>query len=336
MASVRDKSAQLSWELNRRSRLAVPALAAGVLYLLSGIIASSTLRSAPNVGIVQGLAPALRGQANPAVSPRAAEVRYLSHHAFGLIAGSVVAAISLILAAIVLAFLYDAARYRRPAMPAIGRPLVLYGGIAVALLSVISQVSGAIETHNFATGHDFTNHAVDQALTNATPRVVSAYIGLAAEIALAAGVVIVALNAMRTGLLTRLMGVLGMITAVLFVLPLGQTLSIITSFWFVGLGLLLMGRWPNGDPPAWAAGEAVAWPTAAERAAEREAARDAGGDSRPSRRGRAPQTRAPEPAPKPAARSAAGAAAAVADAPPEPTRPAHPSSKKRKRKRGSR
>jgi hypothetical protein len=36
----------------------------------------------------------------------------------------------------------------------------------------------------------------------------------------------------------------------------------------VAMGILLMGRWPNGDPPAWAAGEARPWPSQAERRAE--------------------------------------------------------------------
>jgi len=65
-----------------------------------------------------------------------------------------------------LTFLFDATRYRRPETMPAARPLVLYAGLAVALLSVASQVINAIDTHHFATGHDFTNHAVEQALTN--------------------------------------------------------------------------------------------------------------------------------------------------------------------------
>ena len=84
---------QVARESERRTRLAVPAFAGGVLYLLSGVIISSTLRGAPTVGLLQGLAPALRGEAAPSVSPRAAEVKFINAHAFGLIAGSVLAEI---------------------------------------------------------------------------------------------------------------------------------------------------------------------------------------------------------------------------------------------------
>jgi hypothetical protein len=34
------------------------------------------------------------------------------------------------------------------------------------------------------------------------------------------------------------------------------------------MGILLIGKWPNADPPAWEAGEARPWPTAAQRRAE--------------------------------------------------------------------
>ena len=290
-------------------------MAAGVVYLLSGITATSVLRGAPDVGVVQGITPALRGDANPVVSPRAAEVRFISHHAFGLIAGSAMAAIAIALFAVALTFLADATRYRRPELMPAARPLVLYGGLTVAVLSVTSQVINAIDTHRFATGVDFTNHAVDQALTNGTARVAAAYLGLVAELGLAVGVVVVVLNAMRVGLLTRFMGIVGMIVAVLFVLPLGQSLPIIPALWLAFLGFLYMGRWPNGDPPAWLAGEARPWPSASAARADRD-----GG--RPARPGR------------PATAAAAGGSSA--EAPPAPTAPARSRSRRGKRKRGAR
>jgi hypothetical protein len=38
----------------------------------------------------------------------------------------------------------------------------------------------------------------------------------------------------------------------------------------VATGILLAGRLPGGDPPAWAAGQARPWPTQAEQRARRE------------------------------------------------------------------
>src|SRR3954464_4120504 len=88
MPSAVETREQIARETERRERLAVPALAGGVLYLLGSIIIAGTLKGAPTVGLFEGLAPALRGEASPAGSPRADEVKFISHHAFAGSAGS--------------------------------------------------------------------------------------------------------------------------------------------------------------------------------------------------------------------------------------------------------
>ena len=105
---------QIAWELNRRQRLSVPAFAGGFLYLLSAIVITSTLNGLPTVGPLQGLAPVIAGETNPLVSPRTDEVKFISHHAFTLIAGSVLAAIAVIALTLILLLLFDAAAFRRP------------------------------------------------------------------------------------------------------------------------------------------------------------------------------------------------------------------------------
>jgi hypothetical protein len=85
-----------------------------------------------------------------------------------------------------------------------------------------------------------------------------------AVLALIVGVFYPAMSAMRVGLLTRFFGTLGMAIAVsvLFIGLLGLML------WILALGLLILGRWPGGRPPAWAAGEAMPWPPPGEPPAE--------------------------------------------------------------------
>jgi hypothetical protein len=307
MPSAKEIRDQVARESERRSRLAVPAFAGGVLYLLSSIIISSTLNGAPTVGLLQGLAPALGGVANPAVSPRAEEVKFISHHAGPLIAGSVLAAVAIVALMLILLLLFDAASFRRPETWSLARPLVLYGGIAVAVVSVGHQVVSAIETHNFATGHDFSSHAVDQALTKGTANMVVEYIDLLSGLALAAGMIGVMLGAQRVGLLPRWMGILGIFAGLLIFLPIGGAqLQIIVSFWMVMAGILLIGKWPNGDPPAWPAGEARPWPSAQRRA----------------------PARAAEPAPAAAGAGQNGVA--------EPARPSRSARRRRRKGRGAR
>jgi len=79
---------------------------------------------------------------------------------------------------------------------------------------------------------------------------------LPALIGLITAVVYTCLHAMRTGLLTRFMGTLGM--------ALGVSVVLVALFplllYAVALGLVFLGRLPGGRPPGWAAGAAVPWP----------------------------------------------------------------------------
>src|ERR1039458_4041102 len=197
MPTAQEIKEQVASETERRARLAVPAFAGGVLYLLGAIIVSSTLGGAPTVGLLQAVGPALSGTVNPVMSPRAAEVKFFSHHTLQLIAGSTLRGIAIAAITLVLLLLVDATRFRRPNSWAAGRPLVLIGGFGLAFLSVGHQVVSSIETHSFAIGHDFSGHAVDQALTKGAPNVIVEYLDLLARLALAAGMIGAMVNAYR-------------------------------------------------------------------------------------------------------------------------------------------
>ncbi|MGO9249405.1 MAG: hypothetical protein ACLQQB_12290 [Solirubrobacteraceae bacterium] len=278
MPTSSEISEQVRRESAWRARMGVPAFAGGFLYFLSAIIVTATLNSAPTVGLLQGLTPAIRGVANPPISPRAAEVKYISHHALALIAGSLVKSVALIVLMLLVLLLVEATRFRRPETWSAVRPLVLVGGVVLAVVNLVHQVVSSIQAHNFAVGHDFSSQAVEQALTKGAFNVGSQYVDLLAALALTAGIIVVSINAIRVGLLTRWLGVIGIFAGLLVFLPIGgATLEIIPAFWMAGMGVLYMGRWPNGDPPAWPSGEARPWPTQAERRAEREG--DGGGGS---------------------------------------------------------
>jgi len=304
MPSASEITEQVGRETERRMRLAVPAFAGGILYMLSGIISASVANSAPAVGPLQGLQPVFSGEAHPAISPRTAEVKYDSHHALPLIAGSVIAAIAIAALTLVLLLLADAVRFRRPSSWAAARPLAIVGGVCLALASVAHQAILAIQTHEFAVGQDFSNHAADHALTTGTAIVIPEYFALLGGVALAAGMIGIVLNAMRVGLIARWVGVLGIFTGILIFVPLGgATLGVIPAFWLVAMGILYIGKWPNGQPPAWESGEARPWPSRAQMRA------DAAGEKG-----------------QPALATGAG------DVTPAPRRPAVGSSRKRRRK----
>ncbi len=77
-------------------------------------------------------------------------------------------------------------------------------------------------------------------------------LGLAGLFGFTISVVYVSLWSMRTGLLSRFWGSLGLALGAVFVF-----FTLFTLVWFIYIGLLLAGWVPGGRPPAWAAGEAV-------------------------------------------------------------------------------
>ncbi|HEY5193323.1 MAG TPA: hypothetical protein VIJ39_05560 [Solirubrobacteraceae bacterium] len=269
MATAAEIKQRTEFESDRRARLSVPAAAGGVLFLLSGIILNAALKELPTVGIVQGLEPALHGEASPAISPRAAEVKFIDHHAFNLIAGNVLTALAILALTLTLLFIQDSTRFRRPQTWPLGRPLVLVGGIGYALLNLIHEVTLAIEAHKFASGTDFSSKAVERALlTSGSLGIALTLLGLIAALALTVGMIAVMVGSLRAGLLPRWLSMFGILAALLFLPLFGSSLvtTLIPTLWLAATGFLLWERWPSGDPPAWAAGEARPWPSQSGRA----------------------------------------------------------------------
>lgn len=88
--------------------------------------------------------------------------------------------------------------------------------------------------------------------------------GLAGSLGFVVALFYSCLWAMRTGLLSRFWGSLGMAAGIAFLLG---PLAFVTLVWLVFFAFLVLGLVPGGKPPAWKAGEAVPWPTPGEKAA---------------------------------------------------------------------
>lgn len=101
------------------------------------------------------------------------------------------------------------------------------------------------------------------AVSDAPARGIATGLGLGGRLGLAFALAYSCLWAMRTGLLTRFWGSLGVALGVAALLLLIQ----FTLLWFLYFGLLVAGWVPGGRPPAWAAGEAIPWPTPGEKLA---------------------------------------------------------------------
>ncbi len=103
----------------------------------------------------------------------------------------------------------------------------------------------------------------ENALSEASLRGAATGFGLAGRLGLAVALFYSCLWGMRTGLLSRFWGSLGMALGVAALLLLVQ----FTLIFFIYFGLVLIGKLPGGRPPAWAAGEAIPWPSPGEKMA---------------------------------------------------------------------
>jgi hypothetical protein len=263
---------QLELEAAQRPRAIVAGVGAGVLMLAGALYGSVGLKP-PQVGVVQGLAPALKGIADPHIDPRTAGIAFTAHHAARIIVSSAISAIGIAAISLVLIYLYDAVKARRPALPNIVRSFAVGGPIVIALAGVATAIIFSVNAHHYINGVSRTRQAADQ-VGGSTAAVVAQSIGLAGALAVGFAFIMLGLNAMRVGLLTRFMGILGIISGVLFVIPiLGSGLPVVQAFWLIAFGFVLSGRNPTGLPPAWEAGTAVPWPTQQQLRAARDQTR---------------------------------------------------------------
>jgi hypothetical protein len=301
----------LADEARRRKQAGAIAIAAGLLTIVSGALAAIVYSDKPTIALIDSLREHL--SANPPVPGlKVRQALFYDTNAVKVILVSVLLALAAIAMGLALSHLYRSTKARRPELPSIAIVTAIAGACIVAVSELAIAVSIVVEVHKLAASAHPTAAAARDALEPQTALVAGALRQLGVVV-LGAGWIIIALNAMNVGLLTRFMGVLGIIVGGLFIIPLGASLPIVQAFWLVALGALFLGYWPPGLPPAWVTGEAQPWPTQQElrdQRAERQAASE---PSRPSRRQR------PEPPETPA--------------PEAPARPAHSSSKKRKRKR---
>jgi hypothetical protein len=309
MAVVAEPEDQLAWEARQRPRAGVVALVAAVLLIGSILWGVVSLRDLPRTSYLQSLGQAFQpGPEGSQPSLQIPVLQYYDDRAFAVVGASLLRGLSYLAFAWVLVFLATATRARRPEMS----KLVVYTALVGPVLQGVGAVLGGVGTVLAAATFLDGSRTVDAARDVGTNPLLIAASLLSQNLGpllMAAGLLLVALNAMRVGLLTRFLGILGMVTGGLAVLsefspPL---FAFITTFWLISLSLIFLDRAPGGTPPSWRTGKPEPWPSQREVAEMRRAARG------PKRE---PQA---EPEPAAVARGPSGRQ--------------HPSSRKRKRKR---
>lgn len=285
------------------------------------IVLAALAAALPLVGSLVGL----HGLDNNAI---AALVEAHARATTDLIAAILQAIGSLALAGAVV-YLFMAVRARRPGLSDFVRVVLLGSAIVQAVARVAQQVVLASKATTFVDGGQLLYGDAHHTL-NSTPLATLAFLGFFAQIALAGALVVTSLNAMRVGLLTRFMGVIGIFVGVLFILPI-IAIPVVQAFWLAALAALFAGLWPDGRPPAWQTGRAEPWPSQQELREQRAAQRPGSpSERRPSGGGGLLGGLF---APRPGRGLPDLGSEPEAAEPESPARAPHPVSKKRKRKK---
>lgn len=180
----------------------------------------------------------------------------------------VLRAIGSILLIVPLLYLFQAALARSDRMRSQLVGLVIAGPVFLAGLAILTALSLKEAAPDFVamsvTGsRDHMDDVAQNVIDDTSLRDLAAGFGFAGALGFAFAMAYSCFHAMRVGLLTRFWGSLGAALGVASIIFFQYTL-----LWIAYLGLLIGGWTPRGRPPAWAAGEAVPWPTQGERAAE--------------------------------------------------------------------
>jgi hypothetical protein len=257
------KEEQLAWEARQRPKAGAAALAAALLTVASSVWAALAFQDQPQTGVLAALERAAQpGPVGSSPSLRIPYFEYLESHATDIIATGVLRGLALAGIGVVLAVLAAATRARRPELPRFAPTLALFGSVLVAIATILTAFAQTAAVSKVLDGPRTVDAAED--LAKDSFLVTAQLIGLPGTLALALAFVLICLNAMRAGLLTRFMGILGIITGALLIFPIGSPIPVVQIFWLLAVGLMLLGRTSN-VPPAWAAGEAIPWPSNLER-----------------------------------------------------------------------
>ena len=190
------------------------------------------------------------------------------------VVGQALAGVAIMLLAFPLRFLFGAAANRTDQVRRTFATLVVIGPLLLGLGQVMlaigkdkaadtfversatSQTTAGSDSSDSDDDKDPEEKRAEDTIKDQNLIVASKAVGLAGVLSMIFGMVYTSLWAMRTGLVTRFWGSLGMAVgaSMIFLGPYG------VMIWFAGVGLQLLGVWPGPRPPAWDTGTAVPWP----------------------------------------------------------------------------
>jgi hypothetical protein len=254
--AVADPEKQLAWEKRHRFRAAIASILGAVGLLVFYVLQQVLQRDMPKVSGLETLVRAAQpGDVGALPSLQTAFFEYLDTKTLLVLLIGLGGFVGWIGVAWSVGFLGVATRARSPVFRKFIVYIPIVGGVVLAISVLMSQL-GSLQVVSDFLDSDRTVKAATDADNSLI--VYARLLYQLGTLALAVGLVLVTLNAMRVGLLTRMLGYIGIASGAMMIL---FPLPIVQIFWLGAFGFVLLGRWPGGELPAWGTGEAVPWPT---------------------------------------------------------------------------
>jgi small-conductance mechanosensitive channel len=237
---------QLQWEARWGRPAGIAALAAALLFLVSGFVFPPKDR--------EGIEPYPDALLSIDQNPGA----YTAYVVLPVIGSLLVMG--------VFYYLFRATEARGGSVPRWFLYIVLAGPVLYAVSQVLFSLELRDLAEEFADGGPIRGEAgEDRAEDTGDFSPVVEGLRSAGVVSLAFVYVMLPLRARRVGLVSPFLSILGVIVGVLIVFATLGIGPVIQAFWLGAIGMLLLGNWPGGRGPAWESGEAEPWPSAAQR-----------------------------------------------------------------------
>jgi hypothetical protein len=257
-AVTQDAETTLAWEARHRPRAAIAAFIAAIGLLAFNVAQQVLAGDMPSTSGLEALMRAV--QPGPVAEQPSLQIpvfEYIDSKSGLSYVQMLGGLLGFVGTGWAVGFLAVATRARLPHLRRFMIYAPIVGGVLLGVSAVASQIGQRQVISEVLDGPRTVAAVTD--ISNSLIQVAQLLL-LLGTFALAVGLVLVSLNAMRSGLLTRMLGYLGIAAGALTVIISGG-MPIVQIFWLAALGFLLLGRWPGGAPPAWRTGQAEPWPT---------------------------------------------------------------------------
>ena len=247
----------LERENSQRRVAIVGALIAAVLVAIAVVIEQIIAGKAPTGESAVDLIEAVTSQATGKAFPPSFWTEYAQFkvdHAPESIAIATLRGVGILLLLPIVLFLLRAARERGGTLKPWLEPVA---GICIVVVGVLMAVEGVLDAEAYrASGPDYMPTVVVENARN-QELVIATFIRGIVSFGIGVPVAFAALQAMRMGLLSRVLGFMGVLVGIVFIIPLDSS-GLIRAFWFAAVAGTIAGKIAPSLSPGWKTGTAVA------------------------------------------------------------------------------